>query len=105
MLQASKSNITFTCGTVAHRARSALHGMMHYLALKYAKEGITFNCVAPALIEDTTMLPKGGDELKAKIPVGRLGKPDEIASMVQVFIENAYLTNKTFAVDGGWHPQ
>ncbi|EHL01922.1 putative 3-oxoacyl-[acyl-carrier-protein] reductase FabG [Glarea lozoyensis 74030] len=65
-------------------SKSALHGMLHFLASKYAKDGITFNAVAPALIEDTTMLPKGGEELKAKVPVGRLGRPDEIASVVDL---------------------
>lgn len=85
--------------------RSALHGMMHYLSMKYAKDGITFNSVAPALIEDTTMLPAGGDDLKAKIPVGRLGRPEEVASVVQVMIENGYISNKVWAIDGGWHPQ
>ncbi|MCJ1479827.1 hypothetical protein MMC13_008513 [Lambiella insularis] len=85
-------------------SKSALHGMLHYLAMKYAKRGITFNAVAPALIEDTAMLPTGSDDLREKIPVGRLGKPDEIASVVQLMIENGYVSNKVWAVDGGWHP-
>ncbi|TVY71283.1 3-oxoacyl-[acyl-carrier-protein] reductase FabG [Lachnellula suecica] len=85
-------------------SKSALHGMLHFLSGRYAKEGLTFNAVAPALIEDTTMLPKGGDELKAKIPVGRLGKPEEIASVVEVMVGNGYISNKVWAIDGGWHP-
>ena len=85
-------------------SKSALHGMLHFLASRYAKDGITFNAVAPALIEDTTMLPSGGDELKAKVPVGRLGRPDEIASVVEVMVANGYITNKVWAIDGGWHP-
>jgi 3-oxoacyl-[acyl-carrier protein] reductase len=85
-------------------SKSALHGMLHFLAMKYAKNGITFNAVAPALIEDTTMLPQGGEELKAKVPVGRLGRPDEIASVVEVMLANGYITNKVWAIDGGWHP-
>jgi 3-oxoacyl-[acyl-carrier protein] reductase len=85
-------------------SKSALHGMMHFLAAKYAKDGITFNAVAPALIENTMMLPKGGDELKARIPVGRLGRPDEVASVVEVMVGNGYITNKVWAIDGGWHP-
>ncbi|MCJ1304845.1 hypothetical protein MMC08_007658 [Hypocenomyce scalaris] len=85
-------------------SKSALHGMLHFLAMRYAKDGVTFNAVAPALIEDTLLLPEGSDELREKIPVGRLGKPDEIASVVQVMIENGYVTNKVWAIDGGWHP-
>ena len=85
-------------------SKSALHGMIHFLAMKYAKNGITINGVAPALIEDTTMLPQGSDELRARVPVGRLGKPEEVASVVQLMVENGYVTNKVWTVDGGWHP-
>ncbi|TVY47241.1 putative oxidoreductase [Lachnellula occidentalis] len=84
-------------------SKSALHGMLHFLAGRYAKEGITFNAVAPALIEDTAMLPSGGDELRAKIPVGRFGKPEEVASVVELMIGNSYVSNKVWAVDGGWY--
>lgn len=82
-------------------SKSALHGMMHYLAGQYAKQGITFNAVAPALIEETTMLPGGTEELKGKIPVGRLGRPEEVAEVVRVMVENGYVSNKVWAVDGG----
>lgn len=85
-------------------SKSALHGMMHYLAGAYAKQGVTFNAVAPALIEETAMLPGGGEELKAKIPVGRLGRPEEVADVVRVMVENGYISNKVWAVDGGMVP-
>ncbi|KAJ4419747.1 hypothetical protein N0V82_004790 [Gnomoniopsis sp. IMI 355080] len=85
-------------------SKSALHGMMHFLAGAYAKQGITFNAVAPALIEETTMLPAGVEELKTKIPVGRLGKPEEVADVVRVMVENGYVSNKVWAVDGGMVP-
>lgn len=85
-------------------SKSALHGMMHYLAGAYAKQGVTFNAVAPALIEETAMLPGGGEELKSKIPVGRLGRPEEVAEVVRVMVENGYVSNKVWAVDGGMVP-
>ncbi|TVY53090.1 putative oxidoreductase YmfI [Lachnellula cervina] len=84
-------------------SKSALHGMLHFLAGRYAKEGLTFNAVAPALIEDTAMLPSGGDELRARIPVGRLGRPEEVASVVELMVGNGYVSNKVWAVDGGWY--
>lgn len=90
-------------------SKSALHGMMHYLAHSYARDGVTFNAVAPALIEDTTMLPSGGgaasEALKAKIPVGRFGRPEEIAGVVCLMVENGYVSNKVWAVDGGMVPR
>ena len=44
-------------------SKSALHGLVHWLAGAYSKKGITVNGVAPALIEETTMLPGGNEEL------------------------------------------
>lgn len=40
-----------------------MHGLVHWLANTYASKGITINAVAPAIIEDTNMLPKGFAEL------------------------------------------
>lgn len=46
-------------------SKSALHGLIHWLSSAYCKKGITVNGVAPALIENTAMLPGGSEELKA----------------------------------------
>lgn len=43
-------------------SKSALHGFVHWLGANVAKKGITVNAIAPALIEDTTMLPAGAEE-------------------------------------------
>ncbi|OAL36661.1 hypothetical protein AYO20_03993 [Fonsecaea nubica] len=94
----------FTGGVVGpHYAssKSALHGLVHWLAGAYAKTGITINGVAPALIEETKMLPGGSAELSAKIPIGRLGKPEEIAETVLWIVKTGYVHNKIIAVDGG----
>lgn len=44
-------------------SKSALHGLIHWLANTYAKKGITVNGIAPALIQDTKMLPGSSEEL------------------------------------------
>ncbi|KAF5319409.1 hypothetical protein D9619_008631 [Psilocybe cf. subviscida] len=85
-------------------SKSALHGLLHWIAARHAKDGITSNAVAPALIIETTMMAKPSDELKAKIPVGRFGLPDEIASIVEMLVTNSYMTNKIIVADGGWTP-
>jgi 3-oxoacyl-[acyl-carrier protein] reductase len=102
----------FTGGVVGpHYAssKSAMHGLVHWLAGNVAKKGITVNGVAPALIEDTKMLPGGQGEgaggLRARIPVGRLGRPEEIAETVCWMVKTGYVTNKVIAVDGGWFIQ
>jgi len=94
----------FTGGVVGpHYAssKSALHGLVHWLAGAYAKKGITVNGVAPALIAETKMLPGATAELSAKIPIGRLGKPEEIAETVVWIVKTGYVHNKVIAVDGG----
>ncbi|EMD34208.1 hypothetical protein CERSUDRAFT_117110 [Gelatoporia subvermispora B] len=83
-------------------SKAALHGLLHWLSLRYCKEGITTNAVAPALIEDTAMLSNPSEAIKSKIPIGRLGKPDEIASIVILLATNGYMTNKVIHADGGW---
>ena len=85
--------------------KSALHGLIHWLANAYCKAGITVNGVAPALIEDTAMLPGGNVELAAKVPVGRLGKPEEVAETVLWMVRTGYVTNKVIAVDVGMYVQ
>ncbi|KAF2124223.1 putative short-chain dehydrogenase/reductase [Dothidotthia symphoricarpi CBS 119687] len=86
-------------------SKSALHGLIHWLANAYAKKGVTVNGIAPALIEQTKMLPGSSEELSKKIPLGRLGTPDEIAETVLWMIKTGYVTNKVICVDGGMFPQ
>ena len=94
----------FTGGVVGpHYAASkaGLHGITHWLASRLAGEGVTVNAIAPALIERTGMLPGGSDELRARIPVGRLGTPDEVADLALAVLRNGYLTNQVLTLDGG----
>ncbi|KAI0648532.1 3-oxoacyl-reductase [Trametes meyenii] len=83
-------------------SKSAMHGLIHWLSLRYCKEGILTNGVAPALIEDTEMMKNPSHEIRSKIPVGRLGKPEEIAAIVLMLVTNGYMTNKILVADGGW---
>ncbi|KAJ3772600.1 NAD-binding protein [Lentinula raphanica] len=85
-------------------SKSALHGLLHWVASRHAKDGITCNAVAPALILETTMMSNPTDEMRNMIPVGRLGIPNEIASIVELLVTNAYMTNKIIVADGGWTP-
>lgn len=106
---AVSSVAAYTGGVVGpHYAASkaGLHGLVHYFAGRTAADGVTVNGIAPALIEDTGMLPSapdGGPPLP--IPVGRLGKPDEVAELGLAMLSNGYLTNQVVLLDGGLHPQ
>jgi 3-oxoacyl-[acyl-carrier protein] reductase len=97
----------FTGGIIGpHYAASkaGLHGLTHFLAAREAAHGITVNALAPALIEDTLMLPGDPGELAQRIPVGRLGRPDEVAELALAVLTNAYVTNQVFGIDGGIYP-
>jgi 3-oxoacyl-[acyl-carrier protein] reductase len=78
---------------------------MHFLAVRAAADGVTVNVIAPALIEETGMLPGDPAELSRRVPVGRLGRPDEVADLALAVLRNGYITNQVISVDGGIHPR
>ncbi len=87
-------------------AKAALIGFTKSLALEVGSRDITVNCVAPGFV-DTEMTqalpPTQRDALLARIPLGRLGTPDDIANAV-VFLAGpraAYITGATLHVNGG----
>jgi 3-oxoacyl-[acyl-carrier protein] reductase len=84
--------------------KSGLHGLTHHLAARVARDGVTVNAIAPALIAETRMLPGDPEELAARLPVGRLGTPAEVADLALAMLRNGYLTSKVIAIDGGLYP-
>jgi 3-oxoacyl-[acyl-carrier protein] reductase len=93
----------------AHYAASkaGLHGLMHHLAPRVAADGVTVNCLAPALVGETKMFPAdlATPTPPVPIPVGRVGRPDEMADMAITMLRTGYLTNKVITVDGGLLPR
>ena len=85
-------------------SKSGLHGMAHYLAGRVARDGVTVNVIAPGLIE-TAMLPGDPAELAQSIPVGRLGRPEEVADLTLAILRNGYLNNQVVSIDGGIYPR
>jgi 3-oxoacyl-[acyl-carrier protein] reductase len=86
-------------------SKAGLHGLTHFLASRVAPDGVTVNAIAPALIEDTGMLPGDPAELTKAVPVGRLGKAAEVADLALAMLRNGYLTSKIVMLDGGMHPR
>jgi 3-oxoacyl-[acyl-carrier protein] reductase len=104
----TSSVAAFTGGSVgAHYAASkaGLHGITHHLAARVAADGVTVNAIAPALIEETGLLPGDPGELAKRVPVGRLGRPEEVADLALAILANGYLTNQVVLLDGGMHPR
>jgi 3-oxoacyl-[acyl-carrier protein] reductase len=85
-------------------SKAGLHGLTHHLASQLAADGVAVNAIAPALIEDTAMLPGDPGELAAKVPVGRLGTPAEVGDLALAMLRNGYMTNQVVGIDGGMHP-
>ncbi|MHC1767348.1 MAG: 3-oxoacyl-ACP reductase family protein [Verrucomicrobiia bacterium] len=77
-------------------------GLTHSLAALLAKEGITANAIAPALVETemVTSNPKARADI---IPVGRFGSVEEVADVVVMLASNGYITGQTISVNGGWY--
>jgi 3-oxoacyl-[acyl-carrier protein] reductase len=82
-------------------SKSGLYGMMHYYAAHLAKEGITSNAIAPALIE-TEMVTRNPNARADLIPVGRFGRAEEVADLIVLVATNGYITGQTLHVNGGW---
>ncbi|MDP4506810.1 SDR family NAD(P)-dependent oxidoreductase [Nonomuraea turcica] len=84
----------FTGGIVGPQyaaSKAGLHGLVHFLAARVAARGVTVNALAPALIEDTEMLP--ATARPGALPVGRFGRPEEVADLAMAVLRNGYLTN------------
>jgi acetoacetyl-CoA reductase len=87
-------------------SKAGLFGFTKSLALEMAPRGITVNCVAPGFIA-TEMVgaipPAVLEKVVEKIPQRRLGKPEEVARVVQFLLEDdaSYITGAVYAVNGG----
>lgn len=89
-------------------AKSGIHGFTKALALEGAARGITVNAVAPGYVDTEMVRAVPEDVLKkiiARIPVGRLGKPEDIARTVLFLVadEADFITGSTLSVNGGQH--
>lgn len=83
-------------------SKAGLIGLVHSYASLLAKEGVTANAIAPALIE-TDMIKGNPAVTPERIPVGRFGHPDEVAAIAVMLAKNGYVTGQTINANGGWY--
>jgi len=86
-------------GVHYNASKAGLEGLTRGYAARLVKEGITVNAVAPSLIETDMM--RGKPDLVRRIPLGRLGHPDEVARAALLVLGNDYMTGQTIVLNGG----
>ena len=92
-------------------AKAGMHGFTKALALEVARKGVTVNTISPGYIgtKMVTAIPKEvlDSKIIPQIPMGRLGKPEEVAGLVAYLAseEAAFVTGANIAINGGQHMQ
>jgi acetoacetyl-CoA reductase len=90
-------------------AKAGMHGFSKALALEVARKGVTVNTISPGYIGTRMVMAIPREVLDSKIipqiPMGRLGKPDEVAGLVAYLAseEAAFVTGANIAINGGQH--
>lgn len=90
-------------------AKHAVNGLVRALAVEWASGGVTVNAVAPTFVETPLTAPMLDDaafahDVKERIPLGRLGTPEEVAAVVVFLVSPSasLVTGAVVAADGGW---
>ena len=92
-------------------AKAGMHGFTKSLALEVARKGVTVNTISPGYIGTKMVMAIPREVLDTKIipqiPIGRLGKPEEVAGLVAYLAseEAAFVTGANIAINGGQHMQ
>lgn len=92
-------------------AKAGMHGFTKALALEVVRKGVTVNTISPGYIGTSMVMAIPKEVLETKIipqiPMGRLGKPEEVAGLVAYLAseEAAFLTGANIAINGGQHMQ
>ena len=90
-------------------AKAGMHGFTKALALEVAKKGVTVNTISPGYIgtKMVTAIPENilNEKILPQIPVGRLGKPEEVAGLIIYLAsdEAAFVTGANISINGGQH--
>ena len=90
-----------------HALKGGLVHLTRHLAAYWAKYNIRVNTLSPGPFPKPAMIAKAEgfvDRLTEKVPLGRMGRPDELKGIVVLLASDAgsYITGQNYLVDGGW---
>ena len=102
--------VGFAMAPVYVASKHAVIGLTKAVAVEYAKQNVRVNAVAPGIIETRMFLevtPEIKQLLESTTPIGRVGKPEEIAGTVIWLCSDSasFVTGQTLAIDGGYTAQ
>jgi NAD(P)-dependent dehydrogenase (short-subunit alcohol dehydrogenase family) len=108
-IASGQSGCGYPGGAHYSASKGGITGMSETLALEWGRLGITVNVIGPGAV-DTPMIQGIKDSkeamaaISARVPVGRVGRPEEIAAVVAFLAseESSYINGATIFVDGGW---
>lgn len=117
MLKRGGGSIVFTTSGAAFAGETvrlayamskvSAHALVRHIAKRFGREGIRANAIAPGVVSharfEAVMDPDVVAGMAARIPVGRLGKPEDIAAMGALLMsdEGSFITGQVLSVDGG----
>lgn len=87
--------------------KAGIQQLTRYLAVHWGRAGVRCNCISPGPFPNATVQRDHAgftQRLAGKVPLGRIGQPEEIAGAVKFLLSDAasYITGHNLAVDGGW---
>ena len=88
-------------GVAYNASKAGLEGLTRGYAARVAKDGVTVNAIAPGPTDTEMAAPLKAAGVVARIPVGRMGAPEEVAQAMVLVIGNAFITGQTIAMNGG----
>ncbi|XVF68842.1 hypothetical protein PTKIN_Ptkin11bG0033400 [Pterospermum kingtungense] len=98
--------VSVSVGSIYAASKGAMNQLAKYLACEWAKDNIRVNSVAPAFIRTPlveSILEKHSENIVARTPMGRVGEPEDVSSLVGFLCLPAasYMTGQTICIDGG----